>query len=92
VGEQAEHLALLLPRQQVVLILHGHEGRPAVAVGRVLHGGELPGPHRGGAEVADLAGLDEVVQGFHGLLDRGLRVEAVDLVEVDSPVRRPREQ
>src|SRR5581483_81782 len=44
---------------------------------------ELPGPHRGGAEIAGLARLDDVVQGFHRLLGRGLRVEAVDLVQVD---------
>ena len=52
-------------------------------VGCSLQLRELPRPHRGGAEVADLDDLDEVVEGFHGLLDRGVRVEAVDLVEVD---------
>jgi hypothetical protein len=30
-----------------------------------------------------LAGLHDVVQGFHGLLDRSVGVEPVDLVEVD---------
>jgi hypothetical protein len=45
--------------------------------------GELPGVHGGSAEVADLTGLDQVVQGFEGLLERGGVVVAVDLVEVD---------
>jgi hypothetical protein len=49
----------------------------------VLQLRELPGPHRRGADVSDFAGLDDVVQGFHGLLDRRVGVEAVDLVEVD---------
>ena len=83
VGEQAEHLALFLALHQVVLVLHGDEPGPAVQVGDVLHLGELPGPHRRGADVAGLAGLDDVVQGLHGLLDRRVGVEAVDLVEVD---------
>jgi hypothetical protein len=59
------------------------EAGPAVAFGDVLHLGELPRPHRRRADVAGLAGLHHVVQGFHGLVDRGVRVEAVDLVEVD---------
>jgi hypothetical protein len=54
-----------------------------VQVGGVLHLGELPGPHGGRTEVAGLAGLDDVVKGFHRLLDRGRGVETVDLVEVD---------
>jgi len=49
----------------------------------VLHGGELPRPHRRGPEIADLAGLDDVVQRLHRLLDRRVRIEAVDLVEID---------
>lgn len=65
------------------MVLHGHELRPAVPLGGVLHLGELPGVHRTGPDVADLARLDQVVQRLHRLLDRGVRVEAVDLVEVD---------
>ena len=45
--------------------------------------GELPGVHRRCAEVAGLAGLDDVVQRLHRLLDRRRRVPAVDLIEVD---------
>ena len=49
----------------------------------MLKFGELPGVHGGGAEVADLPGLDDVVEGLHGLCDWSLGIEAVDLVEVD---------
>ncbi len=65
------------------MILHGHELGPTVPLGRVLHLGELPGVHRTRPDVAHLARLHQVVQGLHGLLDRGVRVVAVDLVEVD---------
>src|SRR3954452_3425808 len=54
---------------------HGRARRPLL--------GELPPIHRRRAEVADLARLDDVVQCFHRLLDRAVRIEAVDLVEVD---------
>jgi len=52
-------------------------------VGGVLELGELPGVHAAGAQVADLAGLHDVVQGLHGLLEGSVGIEAVDLVEVD---------
>ena len=45
--------------------------------------GELPSVHRRGADIAGLAGLDDIVQRFERLLDRRLVVPAVDLVEVD---------
>src|SRR6266487_3183883 len=71
----------------------GHEPSPAAPIGCVLEFRELPGVHGGGTEVACLSGLDHVVQGPHCLLDRGVRVEAVDLVrseehtsELQSPV------
>jgi hypothetical protein len=37
----------------------------------------------GQADVAHLAGLDELRHRSHGVLDRGLRVDAVLVVEVD---------
>jgi hypothetical protein len=49
----------------------------------VLELGELPRVHRRRSKVADLAGTDDVVQRLHRLFDRCLRVEAVNLVEVD---------
>ena len=59
------------------------EPGPAVLALQVQGLGELPGVHRGRAEVADLAGLDQVVQGLQGLLQRCRVVIAVNLVEVD---------
>ena len=53
---------------------------------------KLPGAHRARADVAHLASLDEVVEGLHGLLGRRVRVEAVDLVEVDVRGVEPRER
>jgi hypothetical protein len=43
---------------------------------------ELPGVHRGGADVASLARLHHVVEGFERLLDGRRLVHAMDLVEV----------
>ena len=65
------------------MVLHGDEARPVVEVGDVEGLGELPGVHGRCADVADLAGLDYVVEGLHGLFDGGLVVPAVDLIEVD---------
>jgi hypothetical protein len=39
--------------------------------------------HRRGTDVARLASLDDVVQRLERLLDRGIIIPAVDLVEVD---------
>ena len=83
VGAQRQHLPLLLAVEQVVVVLHRDERRPPVGDRRVLGLGELPGVHRRGADVAGLAGLDDVVQRLHRLLDRRVPVPAVDLVEVD---------
>ena len=52
---ERQHLPLLLAVEQVVVVLHGDEAGPAVAVGEVERLGELPGVHGGGAEVAHLA-------------------------------------
>ena len=80
---EAVHLALLLAVQEIVLVLHADELGPAVLLGDELEPGELGRPHAAGADVADLAGLDKVVQGLHGLLQRHVGVEAVDLQQVD---------
>ncbi|CAM5663911.1 hypothetical protein SVIOM74S_09899 [Streptomyces violarus] len=91
VRAQGQHLALLLAVEEVVVVLHGDEAGPTVQPGGVLGLGELPGVHRTRPDVTDLAGLDDVVQGLHRLLDRGMRVEAVDLVEVDVVGAEPGE-
>jgi hypothetical protein len=54
-----------------------------VQIGRVQRLGELPRVHRRRADVARLAGLDDVVERLERLLDRRAVVPAVDLVEVD---------
>ena len=77
------HLALLFAVQQVVVVLHTNELRPAVLLGRVLQQRELPGPHAGGADVVHFPGTHEVVQGLHGFFQGRVRVEAVDLQEVE---------
>lgn len=64
------------------MILHAHKLCPAVLLGAELHLGELVGVHGTGADVADFAGADEVVEGAHGFFDGRVGVEAVDLKEV----------
>jgi hypothetical protein len=54
VGEEAEHLALFFAVDQVVLVLHGVELRPAVRLGHVLHLGVLRA-----AEAVDVGGVPE---------------------------------
>jgi hypothetical protein len=53
---------------------------------------ELPRGHRARAQVARLAGSDDVVERLHRLLERRVRVEAVDLVEVDVVEAEPLER
>ena len=52
-------------------------------LGAELQGGELVGPHRGGAYVAYFSAEDEVVQRAHGFGGGHGGVEAVDLEQVD---------
>src|SRR5439155_2409370 len=44
---------------------------------------ELPGMHRRRADIAGLAGLNDIVECFERLLDRRVIVPSMDLVEVD---------
>ncbi len=83
VDAAGDHLAFFFAIDQVVVILHRDEARPAVQVGGVLGLGELPGEHGGGADVARLARFDHIVQRFHGLFDGRVVIPAVDLVKVD---------
>ena len=80
---QREHLALFLAIDEVVVVLHRDEPRPAPALGHLEHLRELPGKHARRADVARLAGPHDVVQRLEGLLDRGVRIEPVDLIEID---------
>ena len=83
IGTQRVHLALLLAIDEVVVVLHRDETGPTVLALQVERLAELPCVHGGGAEVADLAALHQIVQRLQGLLDRGGRIPAMDLVEVD---------
>ena len=82
-GAQAHHLSLFLAVEQVVVVLHRDESRPAVQVGQVQRLAELPRVHRRGPDVAGLALLHHVVKRFQRLFDRRVVVPAMDLVEVD---------
>jgi hypothetical protein len=70
-------------RSRFVLVLHRYESGPPAERGGMLKLGELPGVHRRRSEIARLAGAHDVVQSLHRLLNRGVRVEAVNLIEVD---------
>ena len=83
IDTQRNHFALFLAIDEVVMVLHRHESRPATRLCDVQHLRKLPAVHARGADVERLAGLHDVVQRFERLLDRRLRVEAMDLVEVD---------
>ena len=80
---ESVHLTLLLAVEQVVVILHADELGPAVLLGAELHAGKLRGPHAACTNVAHLAGLDQVMQSLHGLFDRSVGVEAMDLQKID---------
>ena len=80
---QLEHFALLLAIDEVVVILHGDEPRPAARVRQVQRLGELPGRHTGRAQVASLPRANDVIERFEGLVDRCVRIPSMDLIEVD---------
>ena len=88
-GAQWQHLALLLAMQQVVVVLHGDEARPAMPVGQIQRLRELPREHGRRADVARLARLHHIVQRFQRDLDRRVAVPAMDLVEVDVVHAQP---
>ena len=73
---------LVLPVQEVVMVLQRGELGPAVLLGCQLHVVELVAVHCGGAYGPHLAAADQGVQGFHGLLDGSAVVETVDLIQV----------
>ncbi len=61
----------------------GDVARPAVTLGHAERFHQVPAGEIGAADVTDLAGADEVVEGAQGFLDGGEGVEAVQLEEVD---------
>ena len=68
---------------EVVLHLGGDGGLQTPVVGDPQRAGDLPGGVVGQPDVADLALSDEVVVHGQGLLQRGVRVGVVGVVEVD---------
>ena len=64
------------------MALHAGELLPAIVAGDDLQVVELVGVHCAGAQSANLALANEVVQGLHGLFHGHVVVEAVDDVEV----------
>ena len=80
---QREELALNLAEQQVVAGLHRVEAHQAARLAPAERPRHLVGQEVGAADVADLAGVDEVVEGAQRLVDRRRRVGRVQLIEVD---------
>lgn len=76
------HFALLLAVARVVQVLHRDELGPPVHARRVLVLEQLVRPHRRRPDIPHLARLYDIVQRLHGLLDRRVGVEAVDLQQV----------
>ncbi len=65
------------------MVLHGAEPGPSIQVREVERLGELPGVHRGRADVPDLAGLHGIMERLQRLLNWRAVVPPVDLVQVD---------
>jgi hypothetical protein len=55
----------------------------SILLGRELQPSKVDGPHGRRADITDLARLNEVVEGLHGLLQRGVVIEAVNLEQVN---------
>ena len=80
---ERQHLPLDLAEEQVVAGLDGVEPGQAERLAPADGPHQLIGEEVRAADVADLALMDEVVEGAERLVDRGLRVVAVELVKVD---------
>src|SRR5215216_4148708 len=69
--------------QKAVLVLHAREPRCATAR-RLLRLAQLVGREIRAADLAHLAGPNQLVEGAERLTDRHVRVGGVQLVEVDA--------
>jgi hypothetical protein len=78
-----EHVGLDPAREQAVGRLLADEALEPALARRPLRLDDLRRRERGGADVADLALVDEVRQRAQRLLDVGVRLGTMDLVEVD---------
>lgn len=63
--------------------LHTDELGPAALLRRIVQQCKLPGTHAARPDVANLPALNQVVESLHNLLGWSLRIEAMDLQEVD---------
>ncbi len=93
-ARELQVVPLDLAVDEVVARLEHFERLPPLAAGDLVGAGDLPGvrAHRGGAEVVDLAGLDEPVERLHQLAGGRLVVPAVDVEDVDVIGVEPVEQ
>ena len=65
------------------MVLHGGEARFACLVGQAERRRHLPRIHRTCTDLADLPLTNEIVEGAQGFLHRRVRVESMELVEID---------
>ena len=83
-GLAAGHDLLLdLSLQKVVFRLHRHERVQMVHPGGPLGFGDLPGGEVGAANIANLSGFHQVIQGAKRFFNGGCRVREMILVEVE---------
>ena len=68
---------------EVVLVLHCDEFRPAIALCDILKPLELPCVHCASSNVASFPRLHNVMKSLHDFLHRRESVEPVNLVEVN---------
>jgi len=80
---EAVHLLLLFASDEIIEVLHRNRPRVSLPVGDHDHLRELVGGHGRAADVAHLARLNDLVERVHRLLDRRVRIEAMELVDVD---------
>ena len=71
------------------MILHRDEARPPVSLRQAERLHHLPRITRARADIADLPLANEIVECPECLLDRGVRIEPVDLVEIDRVDAKP---
>src|ERR1700734_3848603 len=79
---ERHHLSFFFAIEQIVMILHGNESRPSVAIRKIQCLRELPRVHGRRSDIANLAGLYYVVQRFKRFFDRRLVIPSVDLIQV----------
>ena len=77
-----DHLPFLLAVQQIVEVLHRDERRELIIDRVVLHRLKLIGVAARHPNVADVASLDDIMEGLHCLFNRSFRIETMALEHV----------